>query len=146
MVEHGLTSLREVVQHVPLLLPQRRHRAEHSLHKSAPLLARRPVAPLPPQHYWPQRSLRRVVRRLYPIYLHEGPQRALIREQLLAGSRRLAPALLGGATQQAPHFLPHALHLLLELRPRQRPVPHKMPVLEHLLGLAKQRRATARRL
>ena len=112
------------------MLATRRHRTQHPLHEPAPGPAGGPAADPTPEHGVPQGTLRRVVRRLDPDPLHEGPEGRLDPPQLRAGP--LGPAAPAPLTERQgrPDSRLHPADQAARCRPLQGPVPHPMPPAE----------------
>ena len=105
----------------------------------------RPPADPTPDHGIPQRPLRRVVRRLDPPNPREAPQPLFHLEDLEARRRRLAHAHRRPLLQGLSDLPPQAAHPLWKRLPRQRPVPHPVPVAEQAVRHPQQPSPTARR-
>lgn len=132
------TGFGDVVQSVPTLLDAGRDHREHPRHVQAAACAVRPEAHLPPDHCVPERLLCRVVRRLDPWLLHERPQVHRHLQDVVARGGHLLRAADLPLDQEILDLDLQAGHSRLEGGPRERSVPHRVPPLEHRLGLVGQ--------
>lgn len=142
--ELSLASGGHVLEHVAVLLPQRRNHGENPRDKQAPWLALRPEARAPPQNGLALGALGAVVGQLDTRFAGEVPQRFLMQEQLLAERLGLARIVADALHQEVVHLAPHWRHLLLELRKGQRLIPDSMPGPEQATGLHQQRLGESR--
>ena len=85
-MEGRFAGIGHIVQHVSPLQSQGRHHRQDALHETAATRAVGAEAGLAPDHGMAHSVLRRVVRRLDTLDVHEGPERRLQRQDLAASS------------------------------------------------------------
>ena len=134
-----------VVNHIAPLLPERRRDREHPFGKPTAGGAVRAKAAPAPEHGGPQRALRRVVGRLDPGDVDEGPERCPEFDEVATRRRGLAVRGLGPAPQPALDAAPQWPHRVPKARARQGAIPHAVPAREHRRRVREQGAPQARR-